>query len=182
MNRALLALENAWHEKKNHNPVETRKNGPNNEPRIRYYLTRAGVRIAAPWCAAFVNNNCLEAGFKPSELPLRPAGVWSWVDWARTIGVHTNDPSKVVRGDLFCWLKKGLGHIGHIAESKYVKFPGVYKTADGSRKVFALPGWYIRTWEGNANQDPESREGVEIAHRWRHVKPNFMFILLTKRG
>jgi hypothetical protein len=178
MTRAEGALLNAWIEMRDHNPVErTRRN---DHPRIDHYLTRARTIPNQPWCAAFVNHNCLEAGFDWKELPSQPAAVRFWASWGNRKGIVTSDPAVVRRGDLFYWLNKnGTGHIGHIAETKFVDKPGIHDI-NGNATHLPQAGWWIRCYEGNATDDPSVREGVKIVHRWRFVGSNIRFIRLTR--
>jgi hypothetical protein len=148
---AILAI--AAHEADIVRPVE--KTGHNDHPRIAEYLRMAGVAPGLPWCAAFVYWCCRKAGVPAAELPARgmAAAVRNWWSWAGNLrGLARN----ARRGDLILWLNaSGTGHIGFIA---------------------GRAGPLLRTIEGNASDDPASRNGTKIVRRLRLATKNLRAI------
>lgn len=151
----------------------------NSSPRIDAYLKLAGGAPGMPWCAAFVTWCMNTAGVKLKYLPIgsKALSACNYLEWARKLGIATDNFDLVSRGDMFVWCNsaKWQGHIGFVVET---------------RKILGLK--YIRTIEGNSN-DAGAREGVRVQRRgkqgdsdaqvkatWRLVKGNFRFILLNR--
>lgn len=87
--------------------------GRNDGEAVAKFLAAAGLRIRAPWCAAYVFWCLRKAGWKQKG-PQHPASTWWWADWAKSSGRLIKDPRKVRRGMLFVWNRNGKGHIGFV--------------------------------------------------------------------
>lgn len=135
--------------------------GSNRGPLVDTMLTTAGVPVGNPWCAAAIFYCCLETGlYKKTELPRGPAAVRNWHKYFLNKKRVHSDPSQAKRGDLALWLNEnGTGHIMAVNEVKKVP----------------LFGWYIRTSEGNGNEEG-SREGYKALKKWRRVGKKYQFI------
>lgn len=128
--------------------VGERETSHNSGPFVDRFLQAVGLKPGYPWCAAFVYNCLLEAGFPPQKLPSRSraAAVRNWESWARQHNAIRREPE---RGYLFYWINaNGTGHIGFVR--------GVESTAAFS------------TIEGNTNPRG-SREGDGVYQNTRTV-------------
>jgi len=103
--------------------------GKNDGKVVAAFLAAAGLRIRAPWCAAFVFWCLKKAGWKEKG-PEHPASTWWWADWAKRQGRLIKDPRKVRRGMLFVWNRNGKGHIGFVLSEPDSK--GRFRTLEGN--------------------------------------------------
>lgn len=142
--------------------LRVRESGRNSGPHIDQYLAACGLRPGAPWCAAFVTYQLLQAGAERGQLPRNSASVCHWVHGSRFR--VTADPAQARRGDLFAWCDRAAwrGHIGFIVRMR--------RTARG---------WLAETIEGNTN-DAGSREGDGVYRRQRLWTPQLKVIKLTE--
>jgi hypothetical protein len=137
-----------------------------------------GKAVKQPWCAIFPSVCLLLAGMSRKDMPVNPASACNWIVWGRQHDLTGGIPK---RGDMFGWCRPAswTGHLGRVLEVLSVPRIGYYKVADGSRKFFWAKGTYIRTIEGNSNDDPKNREGVKIVKRWRMVTDEITIVRLT---
>jgi hypothetical protein len=144
------------------NYIGGREMGQNWGPLVELFLRNAGLKSAAPWCAAFVQwcsdqaRDALVAAGHPVTNPLddvpSKALVRSYVNEAQRRGWIAATPQP---GDLFAWVNPdGTGHIGFVE-----------RVADG----------VLHTVEGNTN-DAGSREGDGVYRRTRRITSSFVFI------
>lgn len=134
--------------------VGQREIGDNRGPFVQRLLAKVGLGPGFPWCAAFISNCLVEAGFKGGPSKGR-AAVRNWAKWAVDTAQITKEPE---RGDLFFWLNpNGTGHIGF-----FLGFLPNSKTA-------------FRTIEGNTNAGG-SREGDGVYKRTRQIDGKTKFI------
>ena len=119
--------------------------GSNDGVRVREYLASAGIHDPSPWCAAFVNWGCLQAG-KPGF------GAWT-PSWAQS-NLEIEEPRRGAWG--LVWYDR-LGRYGHIFVVTEVFNNGM-----------------LQTVEGNTNNDG-SREGTGVFRRIRTAKAHRFF-------
>lgn len=109
--------------------------GSNWGPKVRRYLAAAGIKVPAPWCAAFVTWCYAQAG-KKLTFPNR-ASVGFFEDWAKKEGFLVTKPQ---RGDLvvYRWDDDDWpDHIGFIEKVTAIKwnskeFAGRATTIEGN--------------------------------------------------
>lgn len=124
---------------------------------IDHMLRNAGITVAAPWCAAFVQDVTDSAAralgvVNPLDAVKLEALVQSYVNWAESEGRMFRDASKVVPGDLVCFKFAPYTRWNHIG---IVRVP---PTAEG----------VLKTIEGNTNV-AGSREGDGVYEKSRNV-------------
>jgi hypothetical protein len=153
---------------------KVREQGVNRGPRVEMYLKAVGVPAGNPWCASFVSWCLLQAGMTKGQMPINPASVCNWVAWGEKQNIVSTRWELGQRGDLFAWCfkNKWKGHIGFFLEAKKIG-----------------PFWFIRTIEGNSNEQG-SREGDGVVRhgrqkdkthaKWRLVRKDFVLIRLSK--
>lgn len=137
---------------------KVREDGTNSGPRVREYLKAAGVSVAAPWCAAFVNF-CADVAASALALknPLDDvkleAYVQSYFQWADESHALVKE-SQALPGDLvlYSFGKKRWDHIGLLLDTP----------VDGS----------FRAIEGNTNA-AGGREGDGVLVRLRGTKKGY---------
>jgi hypothetical protein len=86
--------------------------GSNWGPRVRVYLSAAGFKTPAPWCAAFVTWALGKAGYHVTTPG--PASVENWEQWAAKHGYLVKRP---LRGDIVCYdwnADNWYDHIGFV--------------------------------------------------------------------
>lgn len=152
------ALQVAAHEA---DVLKVKEEGGNNRgKRVEMYLKGVGLGPGNPWCAAFVSYCLLDAGY-PFGPTTGRAAVRNWKAWADKHGKSLYNAMLANRGDLGGWLNPNkTGHIFFIAEVK---------------KTLGI--WWVRTIEGNSNEDG-SREGDRVVRKWRRVTSKMFFIRL----
>lgn len=109
--------------------------GGNNEgERIRQYLAGAGISMAAPWCAAFVDY-CFDSVSRMLRTtnPLDPVKLEAYVqNYADTLDAAKVDPSVAQPGDLVLYSFGGQrwDHIGIVLETP--NSDGHFKAVEGN--------------------------------------------------
>jgi hypothetical protein len=133
--------------------------GPNSGQYVSFILKNAGVNVAAPWCAAWVqdvfDSAALAAGRKnPLDDVKLEAYVQSYYDWARGAGLIHTKAEDIQPGDLVLFNFGGerYDHIGIVIA------PPAQLTA----------GTEFKTIEGNTN-DAGGREGDRVAYKTRKI-------------
>jgi hypothetical protein len=131
---------------------------PNSGPRVMEYLSNAGINVAAPWCAAFVQ---MCADIAASTLAIKnplddvklEAYVQSYFQWADENNLLVKE-SQALPGDLvlYSFGKKRWDHIGILLDAP-------------TESAF-------RTIEGNTNA-AGSREGDGVLIRLRGTKKGY---------
>lgn len=145
---------------------EVRETRPNWGPEVGEYLRNAGINVPAPWCAAFIQwitdrAAKLAAVRNPLDDVVREALVADYVTLGKERGWEVPF-EEVDAGDLVCFrFGKGWDHIGIVLE-----------TFEDGR---------FRSLEGNTN-DEGSREGYEVAIRYRKVVPGRTMFLRWDEG
>ncbi len=125
--------------------LNVRETAPNKGYMVDRYLQSVGVKVPAPWCAAFVSYNLQQYGVP------NPKSAWS-PDYAQANDViykakkHTAQP---LAGDVVTFYYPNLKRVGHV---------GFYCQMDKSG--------YIITIEGNTNGGG-SREGDGVYKKKR---------------
>lgn len=128
--------------------------GANAGPRVRKYLANAGINVAAPWCAAFVQYvsdvaaNALAVP-NPLDAVKLEAYVQSYYVWAKEAGALVK-PEAALPGDLvlYDFHGKRWDHIGLLLDTP----------TEGA----------FRSVEGNTNE-AGSREGDGVLVRVRSL-------------
>lgn len=148
--------------------IGVREESPNWGVDVKTYLEAAGIRIPAPWCAAFVNWVAEIAAqllgvVSPLEEIKHQALAHAYYEWAKKNG-YLVKPEEVLPGDLFVLWFPSLGRYGHI---------GFVDRIDLARKSY----WTI---EGNSNSNG-SREGVEVCQNERWIGSRVQFIRWTRK-
>ena len=129
-----------------------REEGGNNEgKRVRQYLNGAGINVAAPWCAAFVDY-CVDlaAGMLRATNPLEGVKHQALVQsYADTLGHAVVGPQDAEPGDLclFSFGGERWDHIGFVLEAP---------NSEG----------FFRSIEGNTS-DESQRDGDAVAVKRR---------------
>lgn len=131
---------------------KVREEAPNSGARVREYLKNAGVNVAAPWCAAFVQF-CADVAANtlavknPLDAVALEAYVQSYFQWAKDGGLIVRE-ADALPGDLalYSFGKSRWDHIGLLLETPI--------------------GGSFRACEGNTN-DGGSRDGDGVYIRLR---------------
>lgn len=142
--------------------------GSNWSPRIREYLSAAGLNYptppGVPWCMAFVCWCYKHAGH---ALPYPTASVGNFLAWATKAGDVVQRP---FRGDIVCYrfdADTWPDHVGQVERVLAVRW---------RNKVFA---GYVRTIEGNTSAGNDANGG-QVQRRWRwHSRCSYVRILGT---
>ena len=139
--RALTFPEKALFVARQELDLGAHEEGDNRGAFPKKYLATVGLDEGYPWCAAFVSWCLVSAGL--TAICKGAAAVRNWPGWDGVVPVL--NPR---RGDLMYWLNKdGTGHIGFVCQ--------------------VLPGFMVRTIEGNTNADG-GREGVAVLQKFRY--------------
>lgn len=107
------------------------------------YNRAAGAALGSPWCAAFWTTILLDSGCERNLVPMAPASVHQWREWAIDSGIYSREP---VRGA--CGLFIFSPTEGHLVAVTAV---------DSAHATVAVIA-------GNTNS-AGGREGFEVARR-----------------
>jgi hypothetical protein len=146
---------------------ELREVGINDGREVRRMLRNSGINVAAPWCAAWVQDITDTAALSlgvvnPLDDVKHEALVQSYADWAKANDKIVKFPCDAKRGDLslFNFGGERWDHIGIV----------VIPPKDN------VAGTPFSTIEGNTN-NAGSREGVMVAAKIRKIDPaRVMFV------
>lgn len=122
--------------------IGVREVGGNDGRRVREYLAYAGIKVPAPYCAAFVSWCFGQAGYAA------PRTAWSPSLFP---GRERNRVSGIVPGLVFGIYFPKLNRVAHVGF------------------VEAVKGDWLTTIEGNTSPDG-GREGVGVFRRLRHKR------------
>lgn len=124
--------------------VSETPSGSNWGPKVSEYLAAAGVKVPAPWCAAFIEWGMQKIGKKGAG-----AYVPSW-----------NVPAKVVRHPI-------RGDLGLIWFPNLKRYAHIYCVSE------RISSSSVRTIEGNSNISG-SREGTEVVSKIRPMTARYV--------